>query len=452
MQEPTKLFNRNFMTLWTGQLVSKLGTQAFQIALLFTVKTLTGSASIMGVFALLTGVPAILLGPVGGAFADRYSRRKIIILSDLVRGLLILSLALLMWKQPEATTLILGWLLLVSVASAIITSFFGPAISAVIPDLVPRERVAGANSLGQLSNQISAILGLTVGGVVYSAVGGLLLLLFDAFSFLFAAGAESFVRFPQHIPAPEESVQAKFAAFKEDVVEGMRYVWRRTGLRNFVLLSMLLAFFGAPVAILLTFYVQDVMKVSAAWYGILLSFYGFGAMIGFVIAGALRLPAKQRGRLTIVAILLQALVYGSLGVAPNVWVASVLMTLHGLMNGFIQVHITSIMQVSTPSDIRGRVFGLLGAIAGALAPIALGISGVVIDLLDQNIRLIFIGSGVIMFFLSLLMLSSRATQELLAFDYKAEPERVVEDDENDLAQTDARDAKPMVETEEVDLP
>ncbi len=442
MREPTKLFNKNFMTLWSAQLISKLGTQAFQIALLFTVKELTGSASIMGAFALITGIPAILLGPVGGVFADRYSRKKIIILSDFLRGLFILSLALLMWKQPQATTLILGWLLAVSVGSAIITSFFGPAISAVIPDLVPKERVAGANSLGQLSNQISAILGLTVGGVVYGAVGGLVLLFFDAFSFLFASGAELFVRFPQHVPSQETGLQDKFNAFKRDVVEGMHYVWRRTGLRNFVLLSMLLTFFGAPVVILLTFYVQDVMHVGPAWYGILLSFYGFGSMLGFVLAGALNLSTKRRARVMFVGILVQAVFYGSLGLAPNIWVAAALMAAHGIASGYVQVHITSIMQVSTPSDIRGRVFGLLAAMSGALAPLALGFAGVIIDLLHKNIRLIFVGSGVIMFLLSLLMLSSRSTLDLLSFDYKAKPktpEEVVPGSEDGITEVEVEE-------------
>ena len=444
MREPTKLFNRNFMTLWSAQLVSKLGTQAFQIALLFTVKELTGSASVMGAFALITGIPAILLGPVGGVFADRYSRKKIIILSDLLRGLFILSLALLMWQKPQATTLILGWLLIVSVGSAIITSFFGPAISAVIPDLVPKERVAGANSLGQLSNQISAILGMTLGGVVYGAVGGLILLFFDAFSFLFASGAEVFVQFPQHIPTQEEGLRDKFDAFKKDVVDGVHYVWHRTGLRNFVLLSMLLTFFGAPVVILLTFYVQDVMNVGPAWYGILLSFYGFGAMIGFILAGAFSLPTRQRARLMILGILLQAVFYGSLGLAPNVWVAAALMSAHGITSGYVQVHITSIMQVSTPSDIRGRVFGLLAAMSGALAPLALGVSGVVIDLLNKNIRLIFVGSGVIMFVLSLVMLSSRPTKDLLSFDYKAKPKTP-----DEVMPSPGEAGEPGIEPEEV---
>jgi len=450
MQQPTKLFNRNFMTLWSGQFVSKLGTQAFQIALLFTIKSLTGSASIMGVFGLLTGLPAILMGPIGGALADRYSRRKIIIFSDLIRGLLVLTLALLIYKQPEATSLILGWLLLVSVASAILSSFFGPAITAVIPDLVPRERVAGANSMGQLSNQISAILGLTVGGVIYGAVGGLFLLIFDAFSFLFAAGAESTVYFPQHIPERVGTVKAQVSIFKDDVVEGMHYVWKRTGLRNFVLLSMLLSFFGAPIAILLTFYVQDVLQVSTGWYGGLLAVYAIGAMIGFVLAGALQMTPQLRGKITVVAILLQAIVYGLLGFAPVIWVAMVLMVLNGIMNGFIQVHITTIMQVSTPGEIRGRVFGLLAAAGGALTPIALGVSGIVIDVLDQNIRLIFIGSGVIMFLLSLIMLSGRATQELLAYDYKSKFESEDHGDAAPMDETPHPPSETEVEQEEID--
>jgi MFS family permease len=424
MDQPTKLFNRNFTTLWTGQFISKLGTQAFQIALLFMVKSLTGSASVMGAFGLIAGIPAILLGPVGGAFADRYSRRKIIVFSDLIRGLLILLLAFIVFRTPEATALILGMLLLVAVVSSIISSFFGPAISAVIPDLVPRERVAGANSLGQLSTQISAVLGLTVGGIVYSALGGLVLLVFDAFSFLFAAGAESTVRFPPTVPRKEGTVREQLESFWEEILEGLRYVWARSGLRNFVLLSTILSFFAAPVAILLTFYVQDVMQVSPAWYGFLLAFYGGGSMLGFILAGALQLPARLRGRVTILAILLQAIIYGLLGVAPNIWVAMVLMVLNGMMSGFVQVHITTIMQVSTPGEIRGRVFGLLAAIGGALTPIALGISGVIVDMLDQNIRLIFVASGIIMFVISLAVLLGRDTQELLAYEYSQEPDGV----------------------------
>ena len=120
MKQPSRLMNKNFFLLWQGQFVSRLGSQAYMIAMMFWLKHATGSATLMGTLMMLSMLPMVLLGPFGGTFADLHSRKKIIVVSDLVFGVSVLSLAAVMFTMPEATGLIVVWLTVVSVVSGVV--------------------------------------------------------------------------------------------------------------------------------------------------------------------------------------------------------------------------------------------------------------------------------------------------------------------------------------------
>ena len=420
IEQPTKLLNRNYFLQWQGQSISFLGSQAFAVAMLFWIKHATGSAALMGLLQMLSTLPAVLLTPIGGAFADRYSRRKIIIFSDLLRGIAVLSLAALMFVAPDATQVTLVWLFVVSVLVTVITTFFGPAISATIPDLVPKDKVAAANSLGQLSFQLSMFIGQGLGGTLFRLLGAPLLFLINGASYLYASASQTFVVIPQVIPEKSSGWKEQFLEFRRDILEGLRYVWHRGGLRETVFVSAFLAFFSAPIIILLPFYVEDVLQAEVDWYGFILAIFGLGALLGYLFVGVIRLSGKARGRVMMTFIILQAAGYGVLGLVRNPTMAVALAFLGGFTNGFVTVNITAIVQVTTPGEIRGRVFGLLAAISGSLTPIAMGLAGVVADLLNQNIPLIYVACGAIMTLLSVLVSLSREFLNFLAYDQKDE--------------------------------
>ncbi|MFZ5918975.1 MAG: MFS transporter [Chloroflexota bacterium] len=412
--QPVKLMNRNFFLLWQGQFVSTWGSQAFAVAMIFWIKHVTGSAALMGLLQMLAGLPAVVLGPIGGAFADRYSRRQIIILSDLVRGVVVLALAGLVFLLPEATQLTLVALFVVAVLISSISAFFGPAISAAIPDLVPRSKVASANSLGQMALQLSLFIGQGLGGTFYRLLGASVLFLIDGSSYLFAAASETFVDIPQTMPRQDGGWRKQLGQFRQDIAEGLRYIWGQKGLRELVFVSAFLVFFTAPVIVLLPFFVEDTLQVAIDWYGFLLAAYGLGTLMGYLFAGALQFSAQTRKRLMILFIVLESAGYGLLGLIEVPEMALVLALLGGFTGGFVTVNITTILQVATPGEIRGRVFGLLATISGSLTPVAMGLAGVVADLLDQNIPLIYATCGVIMLLLTLWVSASREFRSLLA--------------------------------------
>ncbi|HHH41758.1 MAG TPA: MFS transporter [Chloroflexi bacterium] len=172
--------------------------------------------------------------------------------------------------------------------------------------------------------------------------------------------------------------------------------------------------------VLLPFYVEDFLGAQADWYGFLLAGYSVGSLVGYLLAGSLRLSGRARSRWMVTFIVLESAGYGLLGLVRDPKVALTLAFLGGATGGFISVNIMTILQLSTPGEIRGRVFGLLGTISSSLSPLAMGLAGVVADLLGQNIPLIYLACGVIMAALSLTLLVNQHVRDFLAYEPEEE--------------------------------
>ena len=414
MDLPKKLLNRNFLLLWQGQSISRIGEQFFAISMLFYVKHATDSASLVGLMQMLSTLPAILLGPIGGTFADRNSRRKIIIISDLLDGLVVLSLAGFLFFRPDDLTPTLVLLFVVAMIISTVSAFFSPAISASIPDLVPKERVATANSMTQLTTQLALFIGQGIGGILFRLIGAPVLFLINGLSYLFAAFSETFISIPQVIPEKSPHVKDQLKEFKRDTVLGLEYVWKHSGLRLLVLVSAILNFFSVPIIVLLAFYVEDTLKATVDWYGFIVAASGVGMLVGYVVIGAIPMSGKTRGRMMILFIIAESAGYGLLALVRDPVMALILALLDGFMSGVVGINITTLLQIATPGEIRGRVFGLLSTIAGGLTPIAMGLTGVVADLLNQNIPLIYGICGLTMLVISIAVSLKREFREYLS--------------------------------------
>lgn len=390
-----RLWNRDFILLWQGQTVSQLGNQAFHIAMMSWLLQATGSASLMGLLMFTSLLPGVVLGPVGGTFADRHSRIRIALVCDLLAGAAILALTFAMFDprverlEPAAVRFVIALMFVVSALIGILRAFFTPALSASIPDLVPREKIPAANSLNMISVQTSNLLGQAIGGVLYTLLGAAFLYLIDGLSFLFAALCAALIRLPPRVVAPRPAAAHPFRQFFGETADGFRYLWKQTGLRDFALIASLVNFLGMPIAVLLPFLVELYLKKDARWYGFLLAAIGAGTIAGFVLAGAKPLKGEKRRTWITTAMLLAPLFFGLLGFMTNAWAALGMAFLGGSALGAINIYLISMVQVATPGEVRGRVMSVMMTLTAGLMPIGMVLGGIVGDLTGKNVPLIY---------------------------------------------------------------
>lgn len=428
---PTKLFNKNFFLLWQGQLVSQIGSQAFNIAMVYWIMEKTGSATLVGLIMMVAFLPAVALGPLAGTFADRRSRRSIIIVCDLLSGIAVLTLAVMFFLIPNERDIILTWLFIVAIFVAILQAFFRPAIAAAIPDLVPEDQIEAANSLKEGTFQASTFLGFGLGGVLFKVLGAPFLFLADGISYLISAFSEYFIKIPQRVRVDHSDV-SPIQSFMRDTKKGLQYVWARPGMRNFFMAIAVLNFFAIPITTLLAFFVDQYLEVGVEWYGFLMASWGLGSIAGFAIASAAKMKGFTRSIVVMVMLVGVSVAIAGFGFVRSPWIALATLFVGGIMAGVINISILSVLQRSTPSEIRGRVFGLLATLSGGLIPVAMGLSGIVADLVDQNIPLIYTSAGIIATILSILITTSKDFRKFLAFEKETHEQEPQFDDESYL--------------------
>ena len=388
------LFNRNFVLLWQGQLVSHLGNQAFLIATTFYVLEGTGSATLVAGAMMAATVPVVLLGPIGGTVADRHSRRWILVVTDLSRSVTIGGLGLIVLWRPDLTLRHVGLILAVATVNGVMGALFAPALQALIPDLVSKDRLASANSINQMSTQTATLVGQALGGVLYVAWGPALLLLFDALSFAYAGAATWFLPADERAPRARTSLRLALVRYAADTRAGVAYVRRRTGMT-----AVLGVFAGVnclfmPVFVLLPFYAREVLGAGPEWYGFLLSGSGAGALAGSVAAGVVlrTLPAHA----ALVRIGLGGVAAGVLLLAAtgSTWLALGAFAAIGALASVINVTVITAFQSAVPADVRGRVMALVIALSTAAVPIGMGLGGWLGDYWRGSLPRVFAGCGI----------------------------------------------------------
>ncbi len=403
-----RLWNRHFALLWQGQVVSLLGAQAYLIASVLWLKHATESATAVGLLSTLSLIPAILLGPLGGVFADRWSRKRIIVGTDLLRGASALALAAFMVSELGDRDLRVLAVFATSVSIATLGAFFTPAVTAAVPDLVPARRLTGANSWIESTRQAATFVGFGVGGVLFQLLGAPLLFAANGFCYLLSGLSESFIRFP------ERAARALERSLLTELREGFGYVWGTAGLRRLVVTFAAFQFVvWGPVIVLMPFYVEDTLSLAPRWFGFLVSGFGAGSMAGYVIAGALQLRPEQRSMLYLLSVALEALGFTALGLTRSPYAALALVASIGMLQGFHNILFLTLMQRTTPPELRGRVVGFVFTIVASVQPISMGLAGIIADALDRNIPVIFVASGLSGAVLALLLFE-RGTRRFLA--------------------------------------
>ncbi|MCI0450924.1 MAG: MFS transporter [Candidatus Latescibacteria bacterium] len=370
-------------------MVSQIGSQAFVVAAMFWIKHATESATLMGVVMMLGTLPFVLLGAIGGVVADRASRKRVLIACDLIAGGAVLLLSLAVATVPHATAFLIAVVCLVSAILGAVGAFFHPAIIAVTPSLVPPERLAAANSLREASGDTAALVGQAAGGVALRILGAPILFLIDGVSYLFAAASTSLARIPHHAGAGSGG---EHPSVRSALRQGFGFIGEQRGLTSLVIVATLANFFAAPFIVVLPFFVEDTLRASSDWFGYLIACAGGGGLLGYLVAGSIQ---HARGAFVLLACLcaLSVCIF-ALALVSTTFAAAALLVAVGTTGAVFNVGAVTVLQRGTPDAFRGRVFGLVQALAMATTPLAMLLAGVVADALGRDARLVFAGCGV----------------------------------------------------------
>jgi predicted MFS family arabinose efflux permease len=375
------LRNRNFFLLWSGGLISMIGTWMILAALPFYIYRVTGSALATSGLLMAYIAPGVLFGSVAGVFVDRWNRKRVLVVGNLIQAAIIPMLLLV-----EVN----GWIWLIYVVAffeSTVNQFLGPAENALLPTLVDEEHLVTANSLNALNDNLARIVGAALGGLLLGVVGFSSVVLLDAFSFLAAASLIAFVIvIPTTRPAESEEAASvpRWLQVWREWFSGLRLVAQNDILRNLFIVIGVALFGDAILSALLAVFAQDVAGFTAMDYGWLLTARGVGGIIGGLVIA--QFGAKfSSSQLITGGLVLSGLAILAMVTFPTLTVVITLMILAGpaLMAWIISMQ--TVLQQETEDSYRGRVFGAYGTTSTILMFAGSGLAGALADSLGSSV-------------------------------------------------------------------
>lgn len=366
---------RNFTLLWSGLIVSNVGTWMQNVATGWLILQLTNSPLWLGLLGLSFALPMIILPLVGGAVVDRVDRIRLLYFTQTGQMLTAFSLALLTWLN-----LVQPWhLLLASFIVAALLAFDNPARQALIPDMVPQGDLLNALSLNSATYNGAALVGPAIAGAMLGPFGAGALFFLNGISYLavlFALVAMRDVR--THSGGQRQRLGAS-------MLGGLAYAWRSRQVFALLLLSALAGIFGRSYQNLLPVFARDIWNGGPQGYGLLLSAGGAGALVGAFGLASIR-QLKRQGAVMVASGLLFSLAIIAFALSPSLAGGIGLLFVAGVMSTVYATIIATFIQIEAPNELRGRVMSLyaitliglpsLGALgSGVIAEMLGGVSG-----------------------------------------------------------------------------
>ncbi len=377
------LKNRNFRLLWLGQIVSNFGDSLTSLSLLLLVNHLSGGETgAVATMMIMIALPQVTFGLLAGVYVDRLDRKRIMIVSDLLRGALVLAFI------PAALAEQLWALYVITFVQASVGTFFAPARSALLPNIVAKEGLMAANSISQTSRIVFNLLG--------TGAAGMLAGMFDTFTPAFAVdGATFFIsalllgRMQTPARAPQAAARNARAVLNQ-LLDGFRTIFNTRALLGIMVgagVTMLAV--GAINVLIVPLLVND-LQVSETWFAALEA----AQVSSMVLSGALVAVLAARLKPTHIvssALMLLGVIVGLMSAIANVWHLILLLFAAGWIMTPLQVAIATLTQTAVSDEARGRISAATNTVLSASNVISMALAGVLAGVV--GVRNVFIISS-----------------------------------------------------------
>ncbi len=377
---------RDFWIFWAGQTISNMGNAITFLVVPLLIFKLTGSALNLAIATAAEFVPYLLFGLWLGAAVDRLDRRKVMIVADIGRALMLVSVPIL----ASAGLLHVWWVYLVGFSNSTMGIAFNTAEFASIPHLVDRNNLVTANGRIQASYSVAMVAGPLVAGVFLGIASPETVLLFDSLTFVVSIVSLVFIRRSLN-PATRETEER--VPLRRDVVEGLRYVWKHPVLRAISIMMASINFVSTTTTAQLVFFAKEQFHATDGRVSLLFSAGGAGVVILSLSAGLLR-RHWSFGKVALGALMMNGLLIAAFALAPSYWIA---LPLWGISSGFgilFNINTGSLRQTIVPDHLLGRVSSVAGVLAWSGIPLGSFLGGLAIQW-SGSVVMVYVGIGVV---------------------------------------------------------
>ncbi|MDP4088260.1 MAG: MFS transporter [Bacillota bacterium] len=361
-----------FTLVWFGQLISLMGTAMTKFALMVWAYEQTGKASTTALLGFFAVLPAVIFGAFSGVAVDKFSKKKLLIYSDIC----FIASGFIMLALYSSGTLRIWHLYAVEALSGFLGSLTGPAFTSAITLMIPKDKYSRASGMRSFSNYASQIFAPVLGGFLVLQIGFKGVMIVDIVTFLASIGAVAAVRIPQMRSRKAE----KEKNLSEDVKLGFRYILERRGLFELLIIFTAvnflagLTYFGILPAMILARTGGDKMVLAGVQAAL-----GLGGVIGSIVISVWKGPKKQINMILIATAL--SFLIGDTFLASNagkyVWYGAAFVS-----SFFIPILVagqTTIWQSKVEPSVQGRVFSIKGICQEGLAPLGYIMGGFLAD-------------------------------------------------------------------------
>lgn len=377
---------RDFRLLWIGESVSLLGDGIYYVALAWQVYALSNAPTALSAVGVAWTVPMVVFMLLSGVLSDRFDRRALLILSDVIRFVAVVIIGVL-----SITGDLELWHMFVFVAIyGIGDAFFGPSFGAIIPDLVPQHLLVEANSLGQFVRPLAErLLGPAVGGIVIAAAGegneGYAFL-FDALTFVVSGACIYAITARKGAPSKERQ-----GSMFSEVAEGLRFVKAHTWLwATLAAASLMLLFWVGPFEVLLPFVIKNNLASGADALGLVFAAGGVGSILVAVVMAQRGLPRRHMVFMYLSFAVAAGAVAG-FAFVTTVWQAMIFGFIDGAAVSAGMIVWSTLMHRLVPRALLGRVQSLDWMVSTGLTPLSFALTGPLWKLV--GLRATLIGAG-----------------------------------------------------------
>lgn len=379
--------NRNFSLLWFGQLISSIGSALTTLAASVLVFRETGSTLSVGLMLIATSGPTIAIGLLAGVFVDRYDRKRIMLIADLLRGLLILLI-------PSLIHLHLNWLYIIVALTSGISQFFDSAHASVLPEVASDEELSSANALMSVSSVGSQMIGFAAAGMIVAKLPVEWAFYLDAASFGVSALLILFTSLPT-LPAIEST---SLRAIGENLKAGLRVVGTVPVLRSlFLIAGPIFLLIGFQNTLLLPFALNE-LQGTEFHFGLQQAADAIGVALGSLIM-VRYIDRIREGQWLVISYVAMALISIWYSFAHSIYLGIFLTGLIGVVNAPSYIGRQLLIQRFTPREARGRVNSAFFVVRDVTFVLGMSLAGLA-DLFDIRLMMlyssyVFLGLGLV---------------------------------------------------------